>query len=330
MTTLVETRPVPRAAARPTYLSELKSTTTSNVPTVVFMYVEKCRNSIWSYVGRDNKGNTIFKNSGGGIFVPTDSANQWTHALDGLSQLVQELSKYDGSLLYINNQRLSSMFKEAFSASQNITVIDSRPTDIVLQARKLISKEGDRLTGRVILVTDAAVKGEHAGIGWLLSYKKLNVNVYGESQTIRLTPKSSDSLTAELMAIRSGVEGTLRRLSSLKLGWGSLTIKSDSMGAINLINQIRDGVPNGKLIAGSRQHTIAREISDMLIDVDVKLVWVKGHNGNEMNEYCDRLAVAARRSSEYGVSNEKAKEISDGIVGDAYSVLRNRRFSTLF
>ncbi|TKB24464.1 ribonuclease HI [Desulfopila sp. IMCC35006] len=41
-----------------------------------------------------------------------------------------------------------------------------------------------------------------------------------------------------------------------------------------------------------------RELLDLLEGVDVSFNWVKGHAGNELNERCDRLAVAAARQSD--------------------------------
>ncbi len=41
-----------------------------------------------------------------------------------------------------------------------------------------------------------------------------------------------------------------------------------------------------------------RELLDLLKGVDVSFNWVKGHAGNELNERCDRLAVAAARQTD--------------------------------
>lgn len=41
-----------------------------------------------------------------------------------------------------------------------------------------------------------------------------------------------------------------------------------------------------------------RELLDLLEGIDVSFNWVKGHAGNELNERCDRLAVAAARQTD--------------------------------
>ena len=49
----------------------------------------------------------------------------------------------------------------------------------------------------------------------------------------------------------------------------------------------------------------------------VKFIWVKGHAGNEKNEICDQLAVAASHSKNlktddgYEIKNDNQKELFD-------------------
>lgn len=44
-----------------------------------------------------------------------------------------------------------------------------------------------------------------------------------------------------------------------------------------------------------------QELLELLDDVDVSFNWVRGHAGNELNERCDRLAVAAVRQADMSI-----------------------------
>lgn len=45
------------------------------------------------------------------------------------------------------------------------------------------------------------------------------------------------------------------------------------------------------------------ELLDLLVELDVEFRWVRGHAGNELNERCDRLAVAAARAEPAAVDH---------------------------
>lgn len=41
-----------------------------------------------------------------------------------------------------------------------------------------------------------------------------------------------------------------------------------------------------------------QQLLEILEDMEVSFNWVRGHDGNELNERCDRLAVASARQSD--------------------------------
>ncbi|WP_072805129.1 ribonuclease H family protein [Rhodococcoides yunnanense] len=50
---------------------------------------------------------------------------------------------------------------------------------------------------------------------------------------------------------------------------------------------------------------------------DIRYSWVRGHAGHELNELADRLAVAARRNEEAGVSSSVKDQINRNIMGQS-------------
>ena len=138
---------------------------------------------------------------------------------------------------------------------------------------------------KVNIYTDGACKGNPGRGGWG------TILVYGaHEKELSGGEVMTTNNRMELMAVISGLEA-LREPCEV-------TLTSDSTYVINSItkkwldgwekkNWVKSGntpVPNAdlwkRLIEAMKPHTI-------------EWVWVRGHNGHEYNERCDRLAVSA-------------------------------------
>ena len=139
---------------------------------------------------------------------------------------------------------------------------------------------------RIIIYTDGAAQGNpgNGGYGTVLMagkyYKEL-------SQGYRHTTNNR----MELLAVIVGLE-------ALKIPNADVTVYSDSKYVV-------DAVEKGWLFNWEKVNFKKKKNTDLwkrFLEIyrkhRVDFVWVKGHAGNEMNERCDRLAVAAAESGD--------------------------------
>lgn len=93
----------------------------------------------------------------------------------------------------------------------------------------------------------------------------------------------------ELMAVIIGLE-------ALKNKKQSVTIYSDSKYVIDAIDKrwVYGWIQKG--FAGKKNKDLWIRLMQAYKLHDVRLVWVKGHNGHPLNERCDQLAVAASKA----------------------------------
>jgi ribonuclease HI len=281
---------------------------------------------IWSYIGMNRAGETIFSGVGGGLYKKY--GHGFAPAFEGLQKMLAAAAPHGKVDLYINNMNLRKNFAEVMSGNENINILEVRPTELALNAIKSADSYGRKIATDVVVTTDAAIshQGEVMGAGWIMAFGTY-ARVYGGAKSIELHHRVRESLTAELLAIEAGVEHALTRASTLRRGWGTLTVRSDSLPAINILNAMMAG--EKELVGTSRRWVIARRILDLLDNVNVKFVWVRGHNGDEMNEFADRLARAARRNAECGVSSSVDEEMVAGICREAFLTMRNRKLSDI-
>jgi len=92
----------------------------------------------------------------------------------------------------------------------------------------------------------------------------------------------------ELMAVIVGLEA----LKNIKQ---KVTIYSDSKYVIDAIDKrwVYGWIQKG--FAGKKNKDLWLRLMQSYKLHDVRLVWVKGHNGHPLNERCDQLAVAASK-----------------------------------
>lgn len=131
-----------------------------------------------------------------------------------------------------------------------------------------------------------------------------SVLIYGEHRKEIIEKyKYTTNSRMELLAVVSALE-------SLKVGGWNVTIYSDSKYVVDTIekkwflNWIKINFKDKK----------NRDLWERLINCysqnNIKMVWVKGHASNEMNNYCDKVAVAKRQDkteflTDYGYTTNK-------------------------
>lgn len=145
----------------------------------------------------------------------------------------------------------------------------------------------------VEIYSDGACSGNpgRGGYGTVLRYKKSS----GEYVTKELSEgfKNTTNNRMELL-------GAIVGLEALK-GACSVTLTSDSKYLIDAIQQkwIEKWEANGWKTAGKKpvkNVDLWTRLIDLMKKHDIQFIWVKGHNGHEFNEICDKLAVAAYNS----------------------------------
>jgi len=142
----------------------------------------------------------------------------------------------------------------------------------------------------VEIYSDGACSGNpgKGGFGTVLRFKKQN----GE-YVLKEISQGFEKTTNNRMEILGAVIG----LESLKVPC-SVVLTSDSKYLIDAIEQkwLESWVKKGWKTASKKpvkNIDLWKRLMEAMSPHDIKFIWVKGHNGHEFNEICDRLAVDA-------------------------------------
>jgi ribonuclease HI len=147
---------------------------------------------------------------------------------------------------------------------------------------------------KVDIYTDGAARGNPdgpGGYGCILRYVDPKGTVH-EREFSKGFEKTTNN-RMELMAAIVGLEALIRPCE--------VTVHSDSKYLVDAFNQhwidswIKKGWKRGKNEEVKNVDLWQRLLKAKEMH-EVKFVWVKGHDGNEMNERCDRLATEAADS----------------------------------
>jgi ribonuclease HI len=140
--------------------------------------------------------------------------------------------------------------------------------------------------GAVSVFTDGACSGNPGPGGWAWAIDALTFSSGSEAPS-----------TNQRMEVRAALEA----VTALS---GPLLVVSDSTYVVNCF---RDGWWEGWLARGwltsAKKPVANRDLWEPLVTVvaergDVAFHWVKGHSGHTMNDFVDRLAVAASHADE--------------------------------
>ena len=145
----------------------------------------------------------------------------------------------------------------------------------------------------VEMYTDGACGGNpgRGGYGCILRYKDINGNYHEKELTQGYDCTTNNRM--ELMAVIKGLEALKKPCR--------VDIYSDSKYFIDAFEQkwIDNWQKNNWKTAGKKpvkNVDLWRRLLSAMNPHDIKLIWVKGHNGHEFNERCDRLAVNSSKS----------------------------------
>lgn len=144
-------------------------------------------------------------------------------------------------------------------------------------------------SSNIVVITDGSCSpndGTGSG-GWAYIVKENGVIIRQESGREIRTTNNRMEFAAILYALRSFVLPTY------------LTIRTDSQYAMKSITAWARGWKTRGWRTSQGEPVKNRDlIEEILTEMDkhkVKIEWVKGHNGDEDNEKCDRLAMKARK-----------------------------------
>lgn len=145
----------------------------------------------------------------------------------------------------------------------------------------------------LLIATDASVRHNRKGAG--IAY----ITSTGEYQQDYVTT-TTDISALELAAVLLAVSGAKEK---------SLVILCDNQNVVRWLNGVSQPTNRRRmnLLARIEERTQGRE---------VQFQWVRAHQGHVLNETADRLAVAARRNVEAGVSAETRARIVSNILSD--------------
>ncbi len=145
----------------------------------------------------------------------------------------------------------------------------------------------------VEMYTDGACSGNpgRGGYGCILRYKDTSGNYHEKDLTQGYDSTTNNRM--ELMAVIVGLEALKKPCR--------VDIYSDSKYFIDAFEQkwIDNWQKNNWKTAGKKPVKNVDLWQRLLIAMKphtVNLIWVKGHNGHEFNERCDRLAVNSSKS----------------------------------
>lgn len=147
----------------------------------------------------------------------------------------------------------------------------------------------------VEMYTDGACSGNPGagGYGTILRFKD-SAGTYHEKE-LTAGYKVTTNNRMELMAVIAGLEA-LKKSCSVK-------ICSDSKYFIDAFRQkwVESWKANNWRTSSKqpvKNIDLWKRLLEAMENHEIELIWVKGHNGHEFNERCDKLAVASSKSDE--------------------------------
>lgn len=169
---------------------------------------------------------------------------------------------------------------------------------------------------KVVIHTDGACEPNPGFGGWAAIFQFTNKNGKTTSKVISGNATDTTNNRMEIMPV-------LKSLRMLKYAC-DVTIYSDSSYVVRAIGDWKDGEPYKRIgwIVNWKKHKWVRPgykfndrelknkdlwrllYHELVRHTSVTLRWVRGHDGNELNELCDRVAVEERIKAANGILAE--------------------------
>ncbi len=188
-----------------------------------------------------------------------------------------------------------------------------RPPAGARAAMALLQERIEDFYCELTITTDAS-RSWHSplmGHGWILDYGRGSVPMINA-----FAAGGKEILQGELNSIYYALLDASRYRDDLFAGKVSFFIRSDSLLAINLLNN-----PTGHTSIRSEEvKPIVHKIHDLLSRSEVKYGWVRAHSGDPMNELADRLALVARRCSAANISSGERQRLLQQIADEGVDV----------
>lgn len=150
--------------------------------------------------------------------------------------------------------------------------------------QKITANNENKPLKQVNIYTDGACSGNPGAGGWAC------ILVYGEREKeISGGEKETTNNRMELTAVIEGLSALKERCE--------VTIYSDSTYVLNgLTKGWAESWRKNGWIKGDKKPALNPDLWEKLLNLTafhkMNYVWVKGHNGHDYNERCDRLAVS--------------------------------------
>ncbi|GAA2564754.1 ribonuclease HI [Neomicrococcus aestuarii] len=168
--------------------------------------------------------------------------------------------------------------------------------------------------------TDASKrKGTTAGLGWVIDFQHADPRNKLTAPRLGFDLREARSiLEAELHAISTGLKKAISWCNGMELQLTAaditptFVVRSDSQVAIHLL----DGTLSQDAVGSKNVDTVLTELKSIAQRHPVEFTWVRGHNGDQGNEFADRLAVFARRTHESAIEPERQQQTFEVIRRD--------------
>jgi ribonuclease HI len=202
-----------------------------------------------------------------------------------LDNITLEARIQDGDI----EKAVSHTAKMAGTTIAAVTPINSRT--LTWAQRDALRARNAQSNAPVHVSSDASMgrRTKEAGMGFVIDWPEKT------PVCVAATAKVQNILTAELLAIELAVKEILKTVHSRRL----VRFNSDSQYAIDGITAVQNGATPVRM--SSSQIAIVERIVHASKHYNFTFSWVKGHNGDVLNETADSLAKTARRCKEMGI-----------------------------
>ena len=261
-----------------------------------------------------------------GVLPVHESGHKFSVLLAHLDKAIRAVrcnaseSVYCDNLLLEGHIRLPDALAQlGFEVSEQF-----RPLAGARAAGALLQERIEEFYSELTITTDAS-RSWHSplmGHGWVLDYGRGSVPMINA-----FAATGKEILQGELNSIYYALLDACRYRDELFAGRVSFRIRSDSLMAIDLLNNPRSHVR----VRSTEVRSIVHKIHELLARSVVSYVWVKAHSGDPMNELADRLALVARRCSAANISPGERQRLllqiaEEGVGPDQAMPLRTGRF----